>query len=256
MSSAWRCTSPPARRRRRPTRRRAARGRHPGARAAGRPSSAEALLRRALGRAARPRRSRAAVLLALGEVLTVAGDREAAAISRRRPAPAPTRSCARARWRRAAGGGRSCRRRRSRPRRGRRVIAALPAGAQDLGSAPRPSGSRSPRAPRRRWPGRSRAPSGSGSSPTDRTKHPDVFAHVGALADARRGQPRRRMRAVRAARDGGCRGRRAYRAIPPSLWFPFTTSVLQAAERLAEARASAEAMQAAAAQGSPTWSGS
>ena len=42
--------------------------------------------------------------------------------------------------------------------------------------------------------------------------------------------------------------------IPPSLWFPFSTSVLQAGEALDEGRASVRAMQQAAREhGSPTW---
>lgn len=82
-------------------------------------------------------------------------------------------------------------------------------------------------------------------------QHPDVLAHAALWrmqtahsADDCAGYA---LRAVAAATG-------AHRAIPPSLWFPFTTSVLQAAERLDEARASARSMQQAAQeQGSPTW---
>ncbi len=85
------------------------------------------------------------------------------------------------------------------------------------------------------------------------SEHPNALAHA-ALWLMHCGQDADRcaelaLRATRAAASAG-----AYHATPPGLWFPFTTIVLQAAERLAEARASARALQDATREnGSATW---
>jgi DNA-binding CsgD family transcriptional regulator len=86
-------------------------------------------------------------------------------------------------------------------------------------------------------------------------EHPDALAHA-AFARMHSSEPAAvcaelALRATRAAAAAG-----AYGATPPGLWFPFSTIVLQAAERLDEAAASARALQEATrANGSATWYG-
>ena len=84
-------------------------------------------------------------------------------------------------------------------------------------------------------------------------EHPDALAHAalwrmqhGAAAEPCVAFARRASKA--AAATG------AYHATPPGLWFPFTTIVLRAAERLDDAGASARMLQdATRANGSATW---
>jgi DNA-binding CsgD family transcriptional regulator len=84
-----------------------------------------------------------------------------------------------------------------------------------------------------------------------RPQHPDVLAHV-ALWSMHTGHSAAECVPVALRSLDAADGR--YRAIPPGLWFPFTGMVLQAAERLAELRASTRAMQRATQEGgSPTW---
>lgn len=217
------------------------------------PSSAATLLRRALAEPLDARR-RPAVLLALGDALTVTGDHEAAAIfaeaSRTSDDPlVRTRALEARGWWWALDPG-SVERDLAEVD---AIIDSLPAGdarlraraeAVRLAVASRSAPAMATaitRAERR------------GVLAEDAVQHPDVLAHAalwGMLTGA--GAADCVAYALRATAAAGRDA--AYRGIPPSLWFPFSTSVLQAAERLAEARASTRSMQQAARDhGSATW---
>ncbi len=217
------------------------------------PSSAATLLRRALAEPLDARR-RTGVLLSLGDALTVTGDREAAAIfaEAARASEDPlvrTRALEARGWWWALDPG-------SVDRDLAEVdalIDALPAGdprlrarveAVRLAVASRSAPAMAAAIERAER---------LGVLSEDAPQHPDVLAHA-ALWGMLTGRSAAdcvayALRATAAsARDV------AYRAIPPSLWFPFTTSVLLAAERLGEARASTRSMQQAARDhGSATW---
>ena len=219
--------------------------------ARGAPASAAPLLRRALAEppdaSQRPR-----VLLALGEVLTVTGDRQAASIfaeaARLSDDPhVQTRALEARGWWWALD-----------PDTVTADLAEIDALIDAL-----PSGADGPRlrlesvrlaAASRFAPAMTQAVARAeriGLLGADRPQHPDILAHV-ALWRMLTGQPADECVAYALRATAAATG--AYRAIPPSLWFPFTTSVLQAAERLDDAITSAVAMQQAArAHGSPTW---
>ncbi|MEY2516734.1 MAG: hypothetical protein QOJ89_4092 [bacterium] len=222
------------------------------ARARGAPESAAPLLRRALaeppGEARRP-----GVLLALGDVLTVAGDREAASVFDEAARctddlPVRTRALEARGWWWALQPGTV----HADLAEIDALIAALPADAEPrlrleavrlaitCRSAPEMAQAID-RAER------------IGLLRDDGPQHPDVLAHA-ALWRMLTGHSAAdcaalALRAITAATG-------AHRAIPPSLWYPFTTSVLQAAERFPEALASAQSMQQIAREhGSATWYG-
>ena len=222
------------------------------ARARGAPESAAPLLRRALAEPPGNER-RPAALLALGDVLTVAGDREAASVFDEAARctddlSVRTRALEARGWWWALQPGTA----HADLAEIDDLIAALPAGAEPrlrleavrlaitCRSAPEMAQAIE-RAER------------IGLFAEDGPQHPDVLAHA-ALWRMLTGHSAAdcaalALRAVTAATG-------AHRAIPPSLWYPFTTSVLQAAERLTEARASAQSMQQAAREhGSATWYG-
>ena len=85
------------------------------------------------------------------------------------------------------------------------------------------------------------------------SQHPDLLAHA-ALWRMQTGHAADDC--VAYARRGAAAAGGVHRAIPPSLWFPFTIAVLQAGERLSEAGDVARSMQEASREhGSPTWFG-
>ncbi|MCA1656113.1 MAG: AAA family ATPase [Actinobacteria bacterium] len=222
------------------------------ARARGAPAAAAPLLRRALaeppGEARRP-----AVLLALGDVLTVAGDPEAASVFAEAARSSDdllvqTRALEARGWWWALAPGTA----RADLDEIDDLIAALPAGAASrmrleavrlaITCRSEPEMTRAiARAER------------IGLFSEDGPQHPDVLAHA-ALWRMLTGHSADDCAALALRATAAATG--AHRAIPPSLWFPFTTSVLQAAERLTEARASAQSMQQVAREhGSATWYG-
>ena len=221
--------------------------------ARGAPSSAASLLRRAL---AEPpdAQQRPGVLVELGEALTATGDRDAASIfadaARSSDDPLVRTRALEARgwwWGLAPGTVEGDLAEID------AVIAALPADSPDLrvrAEAVRlAAASRSAPAMAMAIERAERIGLLSGQGP----QHPDVLAHA-ALWQMLNGRSAADCVALALRATDAASRDVAHRSIPPSLWFPFTTSVLQAAERLPEAAASTRTMQQAAREhGSATW---